>query len=567
MCVLSKESPCSRYYIPIFRLSMACANIVNTPITTTPKRKGPDTSPSPQSTDKGDLKRSRADSLVNNEDILKTKMSLDKDPPSPRSMDRLFEKLDQIDGRLALSATKADLLVETSKLVTKTQFDQLTTRIAQLETNCQTHAQRLDKIEGNNSSLRKDINAKISGQQHHPNRFVSPPRLNMLIEGLPVIGDPYKLVIELAKTLGMDLDRRDFSLIIRMKKRGEGKNQVATIMVCFTNMHVHDELFAKRFKLKTVESLKKVWLNLDEPEHVRKQKAKMRKIAFQARGLGLDAYYTHNMIRIDGKEYGIEDVDKIVLSKPVSVSSTYKAESVSSTKQVNRNDMTQSMPKPQRPPRKKHSSESASRQTNSNLIDLSTFVNPLLPMVRIVKTKAGITFQGPTAYMSNFYVIQFIFEGVRYQLVEQAYQFKFAMHHKKFDLAQKLLGKTSGYDIKDDVADIVPDPEWGHMCVPLLRALMYAKFSQNPELMDKLVATYPHPLIESTKDKTWGGGLPFGDPDYDRGIVKGENKCGKELTSIRDEEYRKRAAARFGQNVAFPNTATVDLVGATAKTP
>ena len=543
---------------------MAGLNVVNTPTTIASKRKGPDTSPSPHSVDKIDLKKTRADSVVSdNGSILQNNMSTNGDPPSPRSMDKLFEKLEQIEGRVALGVTKTDLVDETSKLATKIQFDQLSQRISQLESNSQSYAQRLDKIERDSSTMKRDIENKVSGQNVHPNRFVSPPRLNLLIEGLSVIGDPYKLVIELAKCLGLDLDRKDFSLVIRMKKRGEGSKQAATIMVCFTNMHVHDEMFAKRTKLSSVESLKKVWLNLDEPEHVRKQKAKMRNIAFQARGLGLDAFYTHNMLRIDGKEYGLDEIDKIVLSKRNTESSTKETEGVHPLRQPNQTGVGQSKSKPQRPPRRKRSNE----LTPTNLIDLATLVNPQIPSVRIAKTKAGYTFQGPNAYMSNFYVIEFIFEGVRYQLVEQAYQFKFAMHHKEFDIAQKLLNKTNGYDIKKDVEGIVHDAEWGHICVPLLRALMYAKFSQNPELMDRLVATYPHPLIESTKDTEWGGGLPFGDPDYDRGIVKGENKCGKELSSIRDEEYRKRAAARLGQSATFPNAAIAGLVGATAMTP
>ena len=545
----------------IFRPNMAEANIVNTPVVLTPKRKDPDTSPSPHSKDKTELKKTRANSLDSNGSILNDNMSTHSDPPSPRTMDRLFEKLEQIEGRVALGVTKTDLVDETSKLATKGQLDQLSQRISQLEINSKTSALRLDKLEKESLDMKREIENKGVSYQPHPNRFVSPPRLNLLIEGLSVNCDPYKLVIELAKCLGLDLDRKDFSLVIRMKKRGEGNRQVATIMACFTNMHVHDEMFAKRSKLKTTDKLKKVWLNLDEPEHVRKQKAKMRKIAFEARGLGLDAFYTYNMLRIDGKEYGLDEIDKIVLSNRKRESSTTVTESVHSTKQ--QTGLDQSKPKPQRPPRKKHLND----LTGSNLIDLSAFVNPQISLVRITKTKAGYTFQGPTAYMSNFYVVEFIFEGVRYQLVEQAYQFKFAMHHKEFDIAQKLLNKTDGYGIKKDVEGIVPDAEWGHICVPLLRALMYAKFSQNPGLMDKLVATYPHPLIESTKDLTWGGGLPFGDPDYDRGIVVGENKCGKELASIRDEEYRKRAAARLGQAVAFPNASMVGLVGATAVTP
>ena len=541
---------------------MAEVNIgVSTPTgSIAPKRKDPDTSPSPQSVDKSDLKKAKSNNLNIDIETFRTMAANNPDPVPESASDKILLKLEQIEGRLALSATKVDLLSETSKLVTKEQFDQLSSRMSQLESDHLSYMQRLDKLERDNISIKKDIDAKVSGQHVYSNRFVSPPRLNLLIEGLPVMGDPYKLVFELAKILDMDVDRRDFSLIVRMKKRGEGSKQAATILVCFVNMHVHDEMFAKRTKLKNDEKLKKIWLNLDEPEEIRRQKSKMRKLAFQARSIGLDAFYTHNMLCIDGKEYGLSDLDKIVLSKPTDSGSTVNEKSVNPPKP----NSTQTTPKPQRPPRNKRSNNTVSATSTPNLIDLATFVNPLPPKIKIAKTKAGYTFSGPSAYMSNFHIVEFVFEGVRYQLVEQGYQFKFAMHHKEFDIAQKILGKTNGYDIKDDVANIVADAEWAYISVPLLRGMMYAKFLQNPELMDKLVATYPHPLIEATRDSKWGGGLPFGAPEYEMGIVKGANVCGKELTSIRDEEYRRRAAARLGQNVSFPNAATSGVEGATA---
>ena len=49
-------------------------------------------------------------------------------------------------------------------------------------------------------------------------RFVSSPILNLVIEGFPINGDPYKLIIEMGKVLEMDLNKRDFSLAVYMKK-------------------------------------------------------------------------------------------------------------------------------------------------------------------------------------------------------------------------------------------------------------------------------------------------------------------------------------------------------------
>ena len=96
----------------------------------------------------------------------------------------------------------------------------------------------------------------------------------------------------------------------------------------------------------------------------------------------------------------------------------------------------------------------------------------------------------------------------------------FAMFHREFDITQKVLSKTEGVAIKDLVRHIVVLDEWEQASEPLLEGMVLAKFLQNPELMDKLVATYPHPLIEATRDSNGGGGgLPVRAPEYDIGIL------------------------------------------------
>ena len=64
---------------------------------------------------------------------------------------------------------------------------------------------------------------------------------------------------------------------------------------------------------------------------------------------------------------------------------------------------------------------------------------------------------------------------------------------------------------------------------------LYAKFSQNPDLKAKLVATGEKVLVEaSPNDKIWGIGLRPNDPNVqDPTLWKGENLLGKCLMVVR----------------------------------
>ena len=488
-------------------------------VVTPSKRKDPDTSPSPLSIHT-DSKKTRTGTTDFDLDLLFGVM--DSDSSNKNSMEKLFSKLDLIDARLELCATKQDLKDENAKLVTKEQFENLSKRISELETKNQEHVVRMSKLEADNQKILHEFSNWYK-QKPNPSRFVSPPRLNLFIEGLPAQGDPYKLVIEIGKCLDMSLEKRDFSLVIRMKRKTD--SSTALVLACFVNMRTHDEFFSKRTKLNLVPKLKKVWVNLDEPEEVRKQRSRMRKLAFEARSKGIDAFYTHNYLRVDGKEFKLNELDKVVIPQgPIATSArgpivpnVAPPSSVPKTLHVEpkptepgESQQTPPAAKPQRPPRLKHTLNSPLR----NPSEQRAFGNavPLPKVIKITKTKAGYTFAGTNAYMSNYYKVKFIFEGVRYQLVEQGYQFKFAMFHKEFDIAQKVLGKTDGYDINDLVKHILALEEWNHICKPLLKGLVVAKFSQNPELMDELIATYPHPLIEATRDPKWGGGASLLEP-------------------------------------------------------
>ena len=84
---------------------------------------------------------------------------------------------------------------------------------------------------------------------------------------------------------------------------------------------------------------------------------------------------------------------------------------------------------------------------------------------------------------------------------------------------------------------------WKRECVAIVRAGNHAKFTQNPELLDKLLATKGTTLVEASPyDKIWGIGLAASDPRAkDPAQWKGQNLLGKILTELRDQLLAERA--------------------------
>ena len=97
----------------------------------------------------------------------------------------------------------------------------------------------------------------------------------------------------------------------------------------------------------------------------------------------------------------------------------------------------------------------------------------------------------------------------------------------------KALGrKVKGFD----------DAVWKRERVAIVRAGNRAKFTQNAELRELLLATAPTTLVEASPyDKIWGIGLAASDPRaQDRAQWRGQNLLGQILTELRDELVRSR---------------------------
>jgi ribA/ribD-fused uncharacterized protein len=135
------------------------------------------------------------------------------------------------------------------------------------------------------------------------------------------------------------------------------------------------------------------------------------------------------------------------------------------------------------------------------------------------------SFQGKYRFLSNFWSCRFVFMGFEWPSAEHAYQ---AMKCHDQDYWAKILETSvSAADAKRMGAQIMRDPSFQSNRLNFMRAIVFAKFDQNSDLMTMLRETGSAELIEGN---TWGdtfwGQCPVG---------KGHNHLGKILMGIRDD--------------------------------
>ena len=129
------------------------------------------------------------------------------------------------------------------------------------------------------------------------------------------------------------------------------------------------------------------------------------------------------------------------------------------------------------------------------------------------------SFSGDYRFLSNFYPVEVVLDGVTYPTVENAYQ----------------AAKTLDLEKRKEFLDVSPGaakrlgrrleirPDWDDVKLSVMTRLNEQKYMQ-PDLRKKLCDTYPQDLVEGN---TWG--------DTFWGVCdgKGSNHLGKILMAIR----------------------------------
>ena len=130
-------------------------------------------------------------------------------------------------------------------------------------------------------------------------------------------------------------------------------------------------------------------------------------------------------------------------------------------------------------------------------------------------------FQGTYRWLSNFWPVPIVYDGITYESTEVAYQAAKTNNRK----VREIFAKLTAAESKTLGQNIIIRPDWDAVKLNVMEEVLRYKFS-NSEMRRKLIATGDAELIEGNNwnDTFWG---------VCKGV--GQNHLGKLIMKIRDE--------------------------------
>lgn len=152
-----------------------------------------------------------------------------------------------------------------------------------------------------------------------------------------------------------------------------------------------------------------------------------------------------------------------------------------------------------------------------------------------------ICFHNPdeaNGYLSNWYLSEFEFGGVRYSSMEQYMMYQKAVLFNDGDIAGRILGTSEVGKIKalGRAVKNYNDLMWNGQRQIIVYNGLLEKFRQNDALKEQLLATGQDILAEcAVQDRIWGIGLSMKDDKrFDMNEWQGQNLLGFSLMCVRE---------------------------------
>ena len=153
-----------------------------------------------------------------------------------------------------------------------------------------------------------------------------------------------------------------------------------------------------------------------------------------------------------------------------------------------------------------------------------------------------ICFHNPdeeNGYLSNWYLSDFILDGIQYSSMEQYKMYQKACCFNDQESANKILSANDVAEIKQlgRFVQNYNENYWNGVRQLIVYDGLQAKFSQNEELKKKLLDTKEAVLAEcAVRDRIWGIGLSMTDGSrFDRDKWPGQNLLGYSLMMVREK--------------------------------
>lgn len=142
-------------------------------------------------------------------------------------------------------------------------------------------------------------------------------------------------------------------------------------------------------------------------------------------------------------------------------------------------------------------------------------------------------------YLSNWYLSSFTYGGTAFSSMEQYMMYRKAVCFGDEGIAAKILATDNVAEIKALGRRVSGYDEnlWNGVRQIVVYEGLWAKFSQNPGLKEKLKGTGKAFLAEcAVQDRIWGIGLSMRDPRrLDRSRWQGQNLLGYALMMVREK--------------------------------
>lgn len=301
-------------------------------------------------------------------------------------------------------------------------------------------------------------------------------KVNLIFEGLAETPNENTkgVIINIFNNSGGLANPTDIDIAYRLGKPAE--NHSRPILVAFHTQHAKDLVLRNAVKIKTSSNLPNLWINRDQPDLTRKQIANTRRCYNLMKANNHRCQLQGTSITYEGKVYHYKDLNNL----PV-----------------------------------------GSRLEDTRMITCNNGTE--------------ICFQGELAYLSNFYRSPFIYKEKPFVSAEQAFQWMKALSANQLDTAKKILSLEDPLTIKQIGNDIPSSDNWALSEVKTLRAIAFAKFSQNRTIGERLRTSVFDKFHECTRNLYWGTGqsLPLSTREIDSAKFEGTNIFGQILLDVR----------------------------------
>lgn len=121
----------------------------------------------------------------------------------------------------------------------------------------------------------------------------------------------------------------------------------------------------------------------------------------------------------------------------------------------------------------------------------------------------GIVYRGELSTLSNFHPAPFSLDGMTFAHVEQHFQYSKAIHHDENEIAERIMDLSNPLRIKSLGDGIEGNSGWMERRMLVLYDGVRAKFEQNLDQQDELLATQGKHLYEATTDTYYGCGIGY----------------------------------------------------------